>query len=280
MVSGAVNGCSVRLVKESTSLTHGQTGTYVGNDGRTYKTICIGNQEWLAEDLAETKFKNGDFIPLVPDATDWSNTVDSAMCYYENVEDNAFETGTAPYSEHDHDERYYTETEVDTKLSGKSDTGHSHDGDYAPISHSHDDRYYTETETDNLLAGKSDIGHNHDADYDPNGAAASHVSTHENAFDHSKLHDHANKSDLDNYDPANFVGANDTRLTDAREWTASEITQAEAEAGTATTPRKWTAQRVKQAIEALAGTGGDISIDGGRADEVFTNEQVINGGGA
>lgn len=44
---------------------------------------------------------------------------------------------------------------------------------------------------------------------------------------------------------------NDSRLTDAREWTAAIVTQAEAEAGTATTARKWTAQRVAQAIVAI-----------------------------
>lgn len=38
--------------------------------------------------------------------------------------------------------------------------------------------------------------------------------------------------------------------TNAREWTASVVTQAEAEAGTSTTARKWTAQRVRQAIVA------------------------------
>ena len=39
------------------------------------------------------------------------------------------------------DDRYYTEQEVDTKLAGKSDTGHTHD-----------DRYYTQSEVNNLLA--------------------------------------------------------------------------------------------------------------------------------
>ena len=43
---------------------------------------------------------------------------------------------------HLHDDRYYTETETDSLLSGKSDVGHEHD-----------DRYYTETEVDDLLAG-------------------------------------------------------------------------------------------------------------------------------
>lgn len=50
---------------------------------------------------------------------------------------------------------------------------------------------------------------------------------------------------------ANTVAAgNDARLSDAREWTATTVDQAEAEAGTATTRRAWTAQRVRQAIAA------------------------------
>lgn len=55
---------------------------------------------------------------------------------------------------HAHDGRYYTESEVDTKLSGKSDVGHAHD-----------DRYYTESEIDTKLNGKSNTGHNHDDRY-------------------------------------------------------------------------------------------------------------------
>lgn len=49
---------------------------------------------------------------------------------------------------------------------------------------------------------------------------------------------------------------NDSRLSDARDWTASEVSQAEAEAGTGTITRKWTAQRVAQAIAALVVGGG------------------------
>ena len=46
------------------------------------------------------------------------------------------------------------------------------------------------------------------------------------------------------------ASSTDSRLTDAREWTAGVVSQAEAEAGTDTTARKWTAQRVRQAIVA------------------------------
>ncbi len=59
------------------------------------------------------------------------------------------------------------------------------------------------------------------------------------------------------------VGTSDARLTDAREWTASTVTQAEAEAGTATTRRAWTAQRVFQAVAAWWAASADkTKLDG------------------
>lgn len=78
-------------------------------------------------------------------------------------------------SDHSHDSRYYTETEVDSKLSGKANSGHTHTKSQItdfpttmpPSAHNHDDRYYTESEVNNLLAGKSNTGHTHD--YSPSG---------------------------------------------------------------------------------------------------------------
>lgn len=59
------------------------------------------------------------------------------------------------------------------------------------------------------------------------------------------------------------IATTDSRLTDAREWTASTVTQAEAEAGTATTRRAWTAQRVFQAIGAWwAASAMKTKLDG------------------
>lgn len=55
-------GKSIRLIKDSTTLTHGQTGIYAGNDGKIYRTICIGTREYLADNLVETKYRNGDWI--------------------------------------------------------------------------------------------------------------------------------------------------------------------------------------------------------------------------
>lgn len=44
------------------------------------------------------------------------------------------------------------------------------------------------------------------------------------------------------------VDSNDSRLTNAREWTASTVSEAEAQEGSGTTRRAFTAQRVRQAI--------------------------------
>lgn len=79
-------GYSVRLLKDTTTLTHGQTGTYTGNDGKTYRTICIGTQEWLADNLCETLYRNGDFIPEVPDNATWAALTIGARCSYNNDE--------------------------------------------------------------------------------------------------------------------------------------------------------------------------------------------------
>jgi hypothetical protein len=49
---------------------------------------------------------------------------------------------------------------------------------------------------------------------------------------------------------ATAIQPTDSRLTDAREWSAATVTQAAAEAGTETTRRAWTVQRVWQAAAA------------------------------
>lgn len=84
------SGLSLRLVKDSTSLTHGQTGTYTGNDGKVYQTICVGSKEWLADNLSETKYANGDAIPEVADDEDWSVLLTGALCALGNDWDYAY----------------------------------------------------------------------------------------------------------------------------------------------------------------------------------------------
>ena len=71
-------GFSVRLVKESTTLSHGETGIYVGNDGKVYPTVCIGTQEWLAHDLCETRYRDGNVIQEVDTVGGWGTLTEGA----------------------------------------------------------------------------------------------------------------------------------------------------------------------------------------------------------
>jgi hypothetical protein len=95
---------------------------------------------------------------------------------------------------HTHDDRYYTETEMNTLLDGKQASG-----SYAPATgiapsaitgtavittdsrlldartptaHTHDDRYYTELEMGTLLSGKANIVHNQSAETITSGTLA------------------------------------------------------------------------------------------------------------
>jgi len=85
-------------------------------------------------------------------------------------------------------------------------------------------------------------------------------------------------------DLAGKADAGDPRFADAREWTASTVTQAEAEAGTATTRRAWSAQRIRQAILSWwNGTADKTKLDGiaaGAQVNVGTNLGITGTGNA
>jgi len=85
-VTLTILGLSIRLMKDSTTLSDGETATYTGNDGKIYRTICIGTQEWLADNLFETKYRNGDTIPEVQDNATWIGLSTGARCSYSNTE--------------------------------------------------------------------------------------------------------------------------------------------------------------------------------------------------
>jgi uncharacterized protein (TIGR02145 family) len=89
------SGRAIRLVKDTSDLNQGETGIYVGNDGKTYKTINITGLgvEWMAEPLCETKFRNGDWVhgfdggvytPILN--IDWVNLTSEAMCFMDDDE--------------------------------------------------------------------------------------------------------------------------------------------------------------------------------------------------
>jgi uncharacterized protein (TIGR02145 family) len=57
-------------------------------DGNSYKTVKIGDQIWMAENLKVTQYRNGDPIPNLIDDTDWRKTKQGAYCNYDNDESN------------------------------------------------------------------------------------------------------------------------------------------------------------------------------------------------
>ncbi|MDA3893894.1 MAG: FISUMP domain-containing protein [Salinivirgaceae bacterium] len=63
-------------------------GAVVDIDGNTYKTVIIGEQEWMAENLKVTHYSDGIEIPLVTSNSIWSNlddnNIEDAFCYYNN----------------------------------------------------------------------------------------------------------------------------------------------------------------------------------------------------
>ena len=57
-------------------------------DDNIYRTIKIGNQTWMAENLRTTKYRNGKSIASITDDAKWEKNETGAWCYYENDESN------------------------------------------------------------------------------------------------------------------------------------------------------------------------------------------------
>ncbi len=65
-----------------------QSGTITdARDGKVYKTVDLGNQTWMAENLNVSTFRNGDTIPEVKTTEEWIKAGKEgkpAWCYYDN----------------------------------------------------------------------------------------------------------------------------------------------------------------------------------------------------
>ena len=53
-------------------------------DGNIYKTVVIGRQEWMAENLRTIRFTDGTIIPGITDMTEWVRTDSPAYSWYDN----------------------------------------------------------------------------------------------------------------------------------------------------------------------------------------------------
>ena len=55
-------------------------------DGNNYNTVWIGDQNWMAENLRTTTYRDGTPIQLAENNTDWESNISGAYCWFDNDE--------------------------------------------------------------------------------------------------------------------------------------------------------------------------------------------------
>jgi len=75
---------SQKFEEESNIILKEIADSVIDVDGNIYKTVQIGNQVWLKENLRVSKFRNGDLIPNIKVNKEWENTQSGAWCNYDN----------------------------------------------------------------------------------------------------------------------------------------------------------------------------------------------------
>jgi uncharacterized protein (TIGR02145 family) len=59
-------------------------GSMTDRDGNAYKTLHIGSQTWMVENLKTTKYNDGKPIPVVTDPAAWNMLSTPACCWQQN----------------------------------------------------------------------------------------------------------------------------------------------------------------------------------------------------
>jgi len=87
--------CSCNKDDSDSSSTNGKTtavfnssltyNTLIDQDGNVYKTVIIGTQTWMAENLRTTKYNDNTFIPNITSASEWTNLTTGAYNNYKNT---------------------------------------------------------------------------------------------------------------------------------------------------------------------------------------------------
>lgn len=93
--SNTTNSNSITCINNP-NINFTSTGNQIGKfsdcikdvDDNTYKTVIIGTQTWMAENLKTSKYNDGTVIPKISDNTQWQNNLTGAWVYYFNDEDN------------------------------------------------------------------------------------------------------------------------------------------------------------------------------------------------
>ena len=126
------------------------------DNGQVIDEIQVTNKTELDELKAKLDSLGDDYVKFDDESQLSGMTIEEILTNIsETININATELGgiqSDGYSKanHTHDNRYYTESEINSKLNEK-----------AAAVHNHDDRYYTETEMDTKLNEKSNTNHTH-----------------------------------------------------------------------------------------------------------------------
>ena len=136
---GAANSAN-KLNKNAGSATQ---GVYFKDGVPVAMTCTLGKSVPADAKFTDTNTWRGIQDNLTSTATDQSLSANQGKVLKGIVDGKAA-------SSHTHDDRYYTESEMNIKLNGK-----------ANASHTHDDRYYTESEMNTKLNGKANSSHTH-----------------------------------------------------------------------------------------------------------------------
>ena len=77
--------CSINVTVSDVTQTVGIPGPNITDaENNIYKTVTIGNQQWMAENLKVTKYNDGTDILYITDNTQWSQLTTGAWAYYNN----------------------------------------------------------------------------------------------------------------------------------------------------------------------------------------------------
>ena len=141
--SSSAGGAANSANKLNTNAGSATQGVYFKDGVPVAMTYTLGKSVPADAKFTDTNTWRGVQDNLTSTATDQSLSANQGKVLKGIVDGKAA-------SSHTHDDRYYTESEMNTKLNGK-----------ANASHTHDDRYYTESEMNTKLNGKANSSHTH-----------------------------------------------------------------------------------------------------------------------